>query len=252
MTANSRCRHPVIIQTLRRETSEVRNSSARNQSCDSGLRPLGSYHQMLCGGNLSQLVSIDDLVSIERQAIFSLSRDAGDRHWERLVLQMANLTCQWTNRKHAIKRRSSQAQYRSNCQHDWNQGDKTQSSKAELGAQGDGNADREYRGKRKRDCGGFAPAETVLQNEVLDHHRRNNGGSGYYRVQDNQNDTRTLAVGYTTPHVLRQQEGACRQRRYNITWKLRFREGKEHDGDDQPDHQECIESIFRRQHPLSL
>src|SRR3979490_2786137 len=133
MTANSRCRHPVIIQTLRRETSEVGDAPPRDLSCNRGLRSLGSYHQMLYGGNLSQLVSIDDLVPIERKAIFSLSRDAGYRHWERLVLQMANLTCQWTNRKHAIERRSSQAQYRSNCQHDWNQGDKTQSSNAELG-----------------------------------------------------------------------------------------------------------------------
>jgi len=48
---------------------------------------------MLSTRNLARFVSINDLVSIERQAIFDFSRNAGHRKRERLVLQTANFTC---------------------------------------------------------------------------------------------------------------------------------------------------------------
>src|SRR5580704_3780975 len=104
---------------------------------------------MVPRGNLSRFISSNNLVAIEGQTIFGLSRNARYCEREGLALQMADLTCQGTNRERAIERRRSQAQRRSHGQHDWNEGDKTQRTEAEFGAQRDTNADCQHSGKRK-------------------------------------------------------------------------------------------------------
>ena len=130
---------------------------------------------MFPGRNLSQFVSIDDLVSIEREAIFGFSRNVGHSQREWFVLQVADLTCQRPGRKRAIDRGGPEAQYRSHCQHNRNQRHKAQHSQTKLGAQRDCHSNRQHSGKCKRDCRCLAPWKPMLQNDVLDHQRRNDG-----------------------------------------------------------------------------
>jgi len=67
---------------------------------------------MLSSRNLSDLVSINNLISVERQSIFGLSRNPRHRERQSLGLKMADFICQRPSRERAIERRGPEAQGR--------------------------------------------------------------------------------------------------------------------------------------------
>src|SRR3984893_15532013 len=81
---------------------------------------------MLSRRNLFELVSINNLISIECQSIFGLSRNARHRERQWLGLKMADLIGQRSSRKRAVERRGSETQGRAYGQHYGYQSNKSQ------------------------------------------------------------------------------------------------------------------------------
>lgn len=85
-------RYPVIIESLRRKTSEVRNAPARYHAGNLNLGSFGSHEEMRGGRNLARLVLEDTLIAIKRETEFHIPGNAeyGERQ---ACVESADLVC---------------------------------------------------------------------------------------------------------------------------------------------------------------
>ncbi len=74
------------------------------------------------------------------------------------------------------------------------------------------------------------------------------GSAATTECSDNQQKAGPMIVHHVAANIFRQQQRACRKSRHDVPRQLRGGKGKEHDRDDEPDHEKHRQSIFRVEH----
>ena len=149
-------------------------------------------------------------------------------------LHAGQFNCQRARRELLIDRVRSEFEHRSNGEHNRNQRDKAQHAQAEPTGQRQRDGGTEHECHCQGDEHWTPAGHSVLRHQISNQHRGHNGSGRNQRVQDSHPLRSGSLLLETASQVIGQQNGACGNRGKNVARKLRLREGKEHNGNDQP------------------